>query len=158
MSTVKKTTFVLGDVEVKAVHFSADPAGQDGTFYVVLPDGDRSAGAWDDYPDLPGMRFKRATGLCLDDSTAGNHFWLVYVDDCYDPPVAVVRAKHVEDAIDAFVDELPWAHMSEEDYADLVKDYGEERAADMVGWGPSGQIYDSERVMIREVFPVRVDF
>jgi len=74
--------------------------------------------------------------------------------------VAIVRARSGIDAEEIFVDELPWSHLDEATQKDILADCGgdEEKAAEQMGWGPSGQAYDSQSIVIHEVFPVRVDF
>ncbi len=142
---VKNVT--LGEIEVKTVSFSE--RGNEGRCrYIVGTDGM-------DYCDFlrtyngGEVQHKRATGVELDGF--GKAFFMVYVEDCFDPPVAIVRADNAQDAEEAFVDALPWAHISEPD----LKDYSEDD--DSLSYGPSGQPYDSSSVMIREVRLVAIE-
>ncbi len=134
-----KKTICLTDIEVNAMIFQSP--GNPKHFYVV---------GRDDMDFLDFMKkycvgdqdAKRATGVELDGT--GKHFWMVHVEDCFDPPIAIVRADSLCDAEDAFTDALNWAHIT--DPNDL-KDYDE----DNLHYSPSGVPYDIESVMIREI-------
>lgn len=95
---------------------------------------------------------QRATGIDVIDSRADDsQYWAVWVEDCFDPPVAIVQTDDHDapsDAIDKFVDELDWAHMDESDAADYEPDE--------LHYNSSGILYDMERMNMREVQLVRV--
>jgi hypothetical protein len=68
-------------------------------------------------------------------------FFLVFVQDCFDPPLAIVRAETAGDAVDIFLDELPWGRMDSED---IDEDKN-------VSWSSQGHAYDGERINVQEV-------
>ena len=109
---------------------------------------------WLTYKDglHPYTDAKRATGVNLDG--VEKEFYLVWVQDCMDPPVAIVRADNVSDAIDEFVEELTWAHLDElaaKDYIEEGTDGKDLKYSDSLGIGPSGQMYDSESLMVMDI-------
>jgi hypothetical protein len=104
-------------------------------------------------------RIKEATPLNMDSSDEDDGFWLLCVQDCFDPPIAIVRASHADEALEIFVDELDWAHISDED----LKDYEDTDSyvdgkplvyrefSENVNWNNSGQAYDSEGIYMCQV-------
>ena len=99
-------------------------------------------------------QFKRATALHFDDST--ERFFMVYVADCFDPPIAIVRAEDESEALEIFVDELEWAHIDETDLRDFLKPEaerveGESEYVEWVSWNSSGKPYDTEQIEIRQI-------
>ncbi len=90
---------------------------------------------------------KRAEPVELDETW--DEFWLVYLADCFDPPLAIVRAKNEQDAEEAFVDNLDWAHVKEPDLADYDED--------SLSFGPHGQPYDGSQIHVEQVILVGVE-
>lgn len=83
------------------------------------------------------------------------HFFMCYSEDCYDPPIVIVRAEDMDAAIDVFVEEFPnLGAMDEETRKEREKDGLE----DTIGYTGQGNIYDTERVMVREIELVRLEF
>lgn len=89
------------------------------------------------------VQHKRCKGINLDGSE--KLFFAVYVEDCFDPPIAVVRASGASEAEERFADELDWAHISDVD----LKDYEEEPSS--LSWNSDGKPYDTSGIMIREL-------
>jgi hypothetical protein len=109
-------------------------------------------------------KYKQATGVNLGEDFP--NFYMVYVEDCFDPPVAIVRGESAEDALDTFIDELTWAHMSDEDVEEAIQDHAEKGKSasmddppDWVTYSSGGQAYNSESLMIRDIklYSVEVD-
>lgn len=48
----------------------------------------------------------KVTGLNMD--STDDKFWAVWVADCFDPPIAVVRADLEANAEEVFVEQCPW--------------------------------------------------
>jgi len=143
----------LGEIEnVKAVVFESPV---DPIYCYVCGVGDMDYLEWLNFKEelRPYEDAKRATAVNLDG--VEKRFFLVWVQDCMDPPMAIVRADHEADAIDWFVDVLSWAHLDEVD----LKDYIVEKAvdgkdpvySDNLGFGSSGQMYDNESLMVKEI-------
>lgn len=89
-----------------------------------------------------------AEGINLEDNIY-NRFFLCFVADCFDPPLAIVRAEHAQDAIEYFVEECDWSHID----PDMMPREELESAIESgaYGIGPSGEIYDQEQLMVREL-------
>ena len=136
----------IGELDnVKATLFTWDKSDK-ATFLVI--ESDRS-----DYLDFckrygHSDTAKRAEGLEFDGR--GKLFFAVFVQDCFDPPLCVVRADNGCEAEEIFVNAKDWADVSETD----AKDYPEEHlhATDR------GTMYDPQSVSVREVFLKRIDF
>lgn len=91
----------------------------------------------------------RATGIdVVDNNDDDARYWLVCVADCFDPPLTIVSAGSEQDALDAFIDETTWAHITPDDLADYHED--------SISYGPRGQPYDGESIVIRPARKVRV--
>ncbi|MFO0964632.1 MAG: hypothetical protein U0793_03465 [Gemmataceae bacterium] len=134
----------LPNVKAKAVHFQSPFAKNHR--YVVLAEKMDYLEFLRTYNQGP-VECKAATGVNLDGCE--ERFFMVYVEDCFDPPIAIVRADSEQDAEELFVDELPWAHITEPD----LNDYDPETLV----YGPSGQPYDSESVRVHPVRMVHVE-
>lgn len=93
---------------------------------------------------------KRATGLRMDDTN--DKFFMCFVSDCFDPPIAIIRADNEQDAEEWFVDELSWSHYSEDDVKKMT-----EEEQEYAGYGPSGQVYDQQNLQVQEVKLIRVE-
>lgn len=108
--------------------------------------------------DSAKYQHTRATGINLEDGDG--KFFLVYVSDCFDPPLAVVRAANAGDAEDWFIEELAWADIPEAD----LKDYNIFPDGDPAGegkepkehaqWTSRGTWADTEQITIHEIKPI----
>lgn len=82
-------------------------------------------------------------------------FFMVYVEDRYDPPICIVRADSETEAEKWFVDELAWSHLEEADLKDHLKPEdereGENDYSESVGWNSNGQPYLQENICVREI-------
>jgi hypothetical protein len=137
-------TISLSNVEAKAIHFESpfDPKHR----YIVLAE-DMDFLAFMKKYCVGDMDAKKATGVEMGN---GNDDWyMVYVENCFDPPIAIVNAENEQDAEEAFVEALPWSHITEPD----LKDYDPET----LHYGPSGQPYDAEQVMVRQIKLVLIE-
>lgn len=83
----------------------------------------------------------------------GDLFFMCYCEDCMSPPVAIVKADDIEEAIDMFVETCEWAQMSEEDAAEREAD----GLGETVGMTGQGVRYDNETIHIRPIQLMRVD-
>lgn len=95
---------------------------------------------------------KQADGVNFDNYLDNGTFFMCYSEDCFDPPVAIVRADDVEEAIDLFVDECEWARMSDEDVEERDKD----GLGETVGWTGMNK-YDNETMQCRSIKLYRVE-
>lgn len=144
----KKSTFTMSDVEASAAVFRSPLC--DTHFYVV---------GREDMDFLEFMRrynvgnvdCKRATGVQLDNT--GDKFFMCYLEDCFDPPIAIVRADNAQDAVEWFVEECAWARLDPKDAQEREEEYGE----DVVGYGPNGEPYDNEAMTVREICLARIE-
>lgn len=125
--------------------------------------------------DKDGLHWQQATGLNMNESWStrtATGFYGIAVADCYDPPVAIVRASGPEEAVDVFADELPWAHISDvdlEDYREPIDELAENVAkqngetdgpedyADNVSFNSNGVAYDNENIHVWEVRLIRIE-
>lgn len=112
------------------------------TNYVLIPDGMDTLEAMNKWPD-----HKRCYhGANLD---AWEQNWYAFwVEDCFDPPVAIVKAGSFEEAYKIFLDEFSWAEISEAD----IKDYDSET----LHINSSGKFCDTEGVNGTQLKLVRV--
>lgn len=167
-----KTTISVGEIEAKYLIF----ADKDNGRWVV------SAQRLDyikfqkrfasDYKD--GLNWKQASGHARLDDSYETKFWAVAVDDCMDPPVAIIRAEHADHAIDIFVDEFTWAHVSDEDLEDYREPEADEQEAnlakiegrpapetetysDAISFNSNGQAYLNEDIVMWQVKLIRVE-
>ncbi len=89
---------------------------------------------------------QKATGVNMDGE---GKFFLCYVEDCFDPPVAIVRGENAADAEERFVDECEWAQVSDDDM-DAER---EDADNDSTGYSYTGNgtRYDGETIKVYEV-------
>ena len=80
-------------------------------------------------------------------------FWMCYCEDCAFPPIAIVKADDIEEAIDEFVENCKWAQMEQWQIDEIIKDGGE----DTIGYTGQGVAYDLESLMARPITLLRVD-
>jgi hypothetical protein len=151
--TAKAKLLTIGELLAQAAIFQSPFAKN--YFYVVGRDDMDYLEFMQRY-DTGDKQHKRATGLALDDS--GERFFLLCVADCFDPPVAIVRARNESDAYETFVDELAWAHITDEnDLKDYLKPASEwERPdcpeyVDSLSFNCNGVPYDGEGIQMQEV-------
>ncbi len=88
-----------------------------------------------------GLDAKRATGINLDEEAKS--FYLLAVQDCFDPPCYVVRADNMSEAEMIFASETDQVLISEPDLAD----YNE----DNLSYDDKGRPYDSEGITILDL-------
>lgn len=84
-------------------------------------------------------------------------FYALASQDCYDPPVAIIRAEDRDEttAVDVFIEECPYScKLSTEDVNERQRDGTDEN----VSWTNGGIPYASELLYMREVKLVRVEF
>ncbi len=134
-----KTTIAIGDVSARAAHFVA-LNGNPNHRYIVFADKPDFVAFLQTYNDGK-WESKQATGVNLDSSD--KRFFMVAVSDCYDPPIAIIRADNECEAEGWFADELTWAHISEPDLAD----YDDES----MSYNSSGVPYETDNIVIWEV-------
>jgi len=94
------------------------------------------------HESFPGQYVKYATPVAFGEG--GDKWFVVAVADCFDPPVAIVRATDEYTAEEYFIDELMWAHVDETD----LKDYDE----DSLRYNSSGIPCDVSQVNIHRVY------
>lgn len=156
-----KTTLSLDNVRARAVRFARD---EDRSETLIVEAEETEYRAFHDkYDQKTATGYtpaKRATGVNIDGTE--ERFFAIAVADTYDPPVAIVRADHEQDALEHFVEELNWAHISEADLTDYAEfgppdKSGKPEVLDYrCGFGPNGEPYDSESIVMWEVFMVEI--
>ncbi len=138
----------ISDIKARAMLFETSeyhsPTEAD-TTYVVESEPLEWTEFHEEY-DVGSTRAKQCQGINLD---GDGDFFLVYVDDCFDPPLCIVRADHAQDAEALFASETDYALIEEPD----LEDFDEEN----ISLDDNGRPYDSESIMIREVRLIRVD-
>jgi hypothetical protein len=137
----------LPDTTVQAVVF-LEPENKQ-SLYVVGRDGMD----FFEFMNCYGSVAKHATGVNLDGSE--ERFFLVWVADCMDPPLAVVRADDASDAQEWFVEELTWADISEMDLEDYYGEDGE--LSEFCYWTGRGKWANTEQIEMREIHLLRVE-
>ena len=139
----KTKPIILGNISASAVLFQ-DLNGNPEHVYVVVPEGIDFMMWKDNLWRRNNFQndYASATGLQLEDDTY-NKFYKVCVADCYSPPLAIIRADNESEAIDAFADELTWAHVEEPDLADYSEDD--------LSYNSNGKPYDSSNIHVCEV-------
>lgn len=144
--TRKDVTFPVGDVRAVAAVFRS-PFHPD-HYYVVRKPRMNYLDFIARY-NVGNVQCKQCDGYNLDDSLCP-HFYAVFVADCFDPPIVLIRAASPSDAQDIFLDETPYAHIT--DPNDL-KDYDPET----LYYNSNGAPCDTESVQIHDVQLVRVE-
>jgi hypothetical protein len=113
---------------------------------VWLPEGTKE----DDYIAfiLKYPNSKRVDAAGLDGY--GKHFYMCYVEDCFDPPIAVIRADDENEAVDIFVDTFSYARVTSENYGSMEEfENGIEDGT--VGVGDGSNYYDAEAMRCKLV-------
>jgi hypothetical protein len=99
------------------------------------------------------------------DKCGYGELYLVCVEDCYDPPLYVVEADDMSDAIEEFVSNDATAHMveiEESSYGDYITQDETGEWVDLNGnpsdddkseaeFGPSGELYDDDNLKAEEI-------
>lgn len=126
----------IGEIEAHAVKFGWNSKGN---AEIVVPSKNLE---FFKFREEFGSDVKQCEGLEFDGS--GKMWFAVYVEDCFDPPICIVRADNASEAEEIFVNTKNWADVSEPD----LKDYSE----DQLNATERGTMYDPESVSVREVF------
>lgn len=134
-------TINIGEIDNARELIFADPHGNPNHRYVLQPTGIN-----EDYlafiTRFPKYDVKRTTEYYIDD-TSGKWF-ACYNVDCFDPPMAIIRAGSWESAYEAFCDEFSqWLEVDASD----AKDYPE----DSRNYNASGVHIDTDNVQIHEL-------
>lgn len=139
---------VLGTLTVKALHFSLD--GSTHRYVVGVDDMDfLDFHKKYNHNEFGPVDCKKATGFKMDETY--DDFFMVYVEDCFDPPIAIIRAEHGQEAAEIFTDELTWAHVDEKDVTDEQIDAG------LYQMNNNGKWYDAETLRVRNVRLVYIE-
>lgn len=112
---------------IKAIRFQAYALAGDVDFTLVVGRN-------------PHPEERKAVGLHLDDQNANAEVWAFFVDDCFDPPFAVVAASNMGEAEEAFLNNFDWADVTEPD----LSDYDPE--GDNLYWTERGTVASTEEV------------
>jgi hypothetical protein len=119
-STRKGLSFNVDSESVAAIVFAAPGFLSDTTFVI-----ENVRSELDAFRQRYGDNAKRATGVALNE--CGARFYLMYVEDCFDPCLAIVRADNESEAVETFLDALDWCDIDAPDLAD----YTEERLMEL---------------------------
>ncbi len=147
--------FTVNNIECKALHFTI---GSDHRYIVHKGETD-----WDKFRKLFGWGCARpATGLNID---GDGEWYAVYVEDCFDPPVAIIRAETWEDVEEIFLAELDWADVDAEDFLEegeglqngKVVSYESLYDNDHLVYTDRRTTADTESIMIRSAKLVQID-
>jgi hypothetical protein len=140
MTTTTKT-ISMADVDARAIVFTFGSA--DRLLVVEAEPETDLLKFWDRY----GHEAKRADHANFADY---GRFFAFWVADCFDPPIAIVRADSWENAYEIFLDEFErWIKIDEPD----LGDYDEETLT----YNSNGTPIDSEAVNGQEIKLVRID-
>jgi len=118
-----------------------------GTTYVLAPSYD-AARKMDLLSEFPDQSIKSVWNHYVDDTDGS--FFACCVVDCFDPPVAIIRARSFESAYETFCDEFSaWMEVSETNADDYPEDERE--------YSASGVHIDTSGVHITPITLVRID-
>lgn len=139
MTHTLETTINIGEIE-NAVELIFSQGNSDHRYILQPP------GTTEDYLStlqrFPKHSIKRTTEVYIDD-TAGKWF-ACYNVDCFDPPMAIIRARSFESAYEVFCDEFSdWLKVDDVDAADYPED---DR-----NYNSSGVHIDTDNVQIHEL-------
>jgi hypothetical protein len=122
MNTTTRATIDIGSVEnATELIFSADPTLTRTDHRYIL----QAPGHPDDYlatlQRFPAFQIKRTSEYYIDDT---NGAWFAFYNvDCFDPPMAIIRARTFEDAYEVFCDEFEdWIKVEDADAGDYPED------------------------------------
>lgn len=147
----------IGELENVSAMLFRSPFNRD-SFYVVGRDGLSFPEFNEKYGNSPysaAAQFKRASGANLDDNES--QFFMVYVEDCFDPPIAIVRADDECEAIDIAVDAFEWLRVEPSNYG-TPAEFEKAIEDGIVGIGDGSNYYDAEQIRVREVKPYRLEW
>lgn len=159
MSNKTKTLNVFFDGQVKAAYFRLYE--NDKTPYIAV----REDMTFEEFKKEFGWDAKRVQGINLD-YCHGGEFFLVYVSDCFDPPLTVIGANGGFDAQMCFIEETEYALIPEEDHSDFEEDDPDGEAeegktarqpSDYVYFDSQGRWHDTEQIIVRRVQLIRLD-
>jgi hypothetical protein len=137
-----KKLIELYTIQVSRVFF-LDP--QSGVTYVV---------GMGDLPYIEFLEWMAVSGnhnVVRVDATGLNdegRFYACFHQDCYDPPITIVRAADESEAIDRFLDEKENMRADPADVAEALEENPDQEIYQM---SESGHWYDSETMQVREV-------
>lgn len=149
----------IGDINAKSCFFSL---GNDNHRYVVTDmDWDRFKDRYTGYFEADSGKWCRGEMIDKDlkqceavDFDQSGDFYAVYVEDCFDPPMCIVRADDPSDAQERFLDEKDWADIDKEDAEKLTdKDWD----SGLYTHTGRNTLAHTESVMVREIKLVRID-
>lgn len=150
----------LGEVKVHSVVFKT--LYRDDCQYIVTSESEKFR------EQFGYVQVKQCDGANFDGW--GKYWYAVYISDCFDPPVVIVRADDESEAIDVAVDAYPYMQMGADTVAQIEKDIRSELPADctdddvwdkmngQVGITGDGVYYDCESLGLFEVKPVTAYF
>jgi hypothetical protein len=147
----KNTEIVLGEIKVKALIFKS-PFGKD--HYYVCGRDDMDYLDFIRKYDIGSAQAKRATAVGMDN---GDYpFFMCFVANCFDPPVAIVRQENEEEAIADFIDQCEWARVEPEDYG-AAEEFEQAVEEGIVGIADGGNYYDAEQIQCVPIKLFRVE-
>ena len=149
MSTTKSdkpVTIAVDGIHARELIFSDGPRETD-RYYVLQP-----SGTTEDYLSTltryPSHQIKRTSEYYIDD-TEGPWF-AFYNVDCFDPPMAIIRARTFEDAYAVFETEWErWMKVADADAADYPEDART--------YNDNGTHVDTDNVQGHELTLIRVE-
>lgn len=149
-------SFTLAEIKIKAALFRDifDHKNQGAVYVAGLEDMDYLEFI-KKYPS--GKRAVHHRGL---DDGYLKHFYMVFVQDCWDPPIVIIRADNEMDAEETWASEFDWADVEEPDLKDYAKgnpNAGEEVQYESLMWSERGTYYDTQLVCVRELKLVGVE-
>ena len=128
----------INDIHAEAVVFRF------GSRELILTDGLDTLAFWDRF----GQEARQTTH-CFNLDDYGDHFFAFWVEDCFAPPIAIIRATLFEDAYEIFCDEFSrWMAIDETD----LHDYDRET----LNYSASGVAIDTESVQGEEIELLRI--
>lgn len=113
-------SIAIGEIDAIEAIFSSDKSGADDARYILQPKA-----SIEDYlatmQRFPQHSIKRTSEYYIDDPTGA---WFMFANvDCYDPPVAIIRARSFESAYVIFCDEWEqWIAVGDVDAVDYPED------------------------------------
>lgn len=129
---------VLGTIKVKALYFLIQSPFS--KTFIVGADELSESDFMTKYCS-GSERAERACGIKFDDEF-GTKFFMVFVSDCFDPPIAIVRAENENDAIEYFVQNKNWTHVPPDEINEND---------DNISWSDNGIAYRNDNINVHEV-------
>lgn len=149
------TAFVLDGVRAKALHFRLAGDGGQGRVYAVTA-------------QEPCASFDNERLVERFAGDMSGPWWLVYIADCFDPPLCVVGSYHGE-VEEVFLEHCDWADIDPIDLPDYLPDKCRmdelessggsrlEEASEYLQFTQRGTYADTEAIVVRELRLVRID-